>query len=257
MKPFLFEVCAESVEAAQAAESGGADRIELCSELPIGGLTPEIAVTAAAIRAISIPVHVLIRPRGGDFVYSGEEFSLLKKQIEQVKQAGAAGVAVGVLLPRGRVDVKRTREIVDLCRPMNVIFNRAFDKASNLSEALEAVIETGADSLLTSGGEADVLAGVESIARLNRQAGNRLQIMAGGGLQLANLVEVVRRTGVRHLHGSLNRRGSANGKTNRDSASSNHSVAHALAVLECDVRESVRLLQREFNTREPLRRVVS
>ena len=143
MKPFLFEVCAESVEAAQAAESGGADRIELCSQLTIGGITPEIALTAAAIRAISIPVNVLIRPRGGDFEYSSEEFSLLKRQIEQAKQAGAAGVAVGVLLPHGHVDVKRTRELVTFAHPMRVIFNRAFDTTSDLSEALERSLKRG------------------------------------------------------------------------------------------------------------------
>jgi copper homeostasis protein len=163
MKPFLFEVCAESVEAAHAAESGGADRIELCSQLPIGGVTPEIDLTTAVIRAVSIPVNVLIRPRGGDFVYSAEEFRVLKRQIEQAKRAGAAGVAVGVLLSHGQVDVKRTRELVNLSRPMNVIFNRAFDKASDLSEALEAVIETGVECLLTSGGATDVLAGAESL----------------------------------------------------------------------------------------------
>jgi copper homeostasis protein CutC len=152
MKTFLFEVCAESAEAARAAESGGADRIELCSQLPIGGVTPEIELTTATIRAVSIPVHVLIRPRGGDFAYTAEEFALVKKQMEQAKQAGAAGVAVGVLLPDGRVDVERTRELVSLGRPMSVTFHRAFDTAFDLSEALEAVIETGADCLLTSGG---------------------------------------------------------------------------------------------------------
>jgi len=118
MKAFLFEVCAESVETAQAAELGGADRIELCSKLPIGGVTPEIELTRAAIRALSIPVHVLIRPRGGDFAFSTDEFDLMRRQIEQAKEAGAAGVVVGVLRPDGSVDVERTRELVKLGRPM-------------------------------------------------------------------------------------------------------------------------------------------
>jgi len=257
MKTFLFEVCAESVEAAQAAESGGADRIELCSQLPIGGVTPEIDLTAAAIRTVSIPVHVLIRPRSGDFVYSTEEFGLLKRQIEQAKQAGAAGVAVGVLLSHGRVDVERTRELVTLGHPMSVTFNRAFDEASDLSEALEAVIATGADCLLTSGGAPDVLAGAESIARLCRQAGNRIDIMAGGGLQLANLVEIVRRTGVSHVHGSLTRRRSESVHAIHRSASNGHSAAIAPAVLERDVRESVRLLRRELKTRKSRVRIES
>jgi copper homeostasis protein len=241
MKTFLFEVCAEGVEAAQAAESGGADRIELCSQLPTGGITPEIELTRAAIRAVSIPVHVLIRPRSGDFCYSKEEFALVKRQIEEARQAGAAGVAVGVLLPDGRVDVERTRELVSLGRPMSVTFHRAFDTASDLSEALEAVIETGADCLLTSGGAADVMAGAESIARLRTQAGDRLAIMAGGGLRLSNLVEVVRRTGAHYLHGSMTRW--------RDAAADG-ATSIAMSGLEADVRESVRLLRDEFTTPE-------
>jgi copper homeostasis protein len=239
MKTFLFEVCAESVEAAQAAESGGADRIELCSQLPIGGVTPEIDLTAAVVRAVSIPVHVLIRPRGGDFVYTADEFSLVKQQIDEAKQAGAAGVAVGVLLADGRVDVKRTRELVSLGRPLSVTFHRAFDEATDLSEALEGVIEAGADCLLTSGGAVDVLAGAETIAQLRVQAGDRLAIMAGGGLRLNNLVEVVRLTGASYLHGSMTRWRDFGGAT-----------SIAMSGLEANVRESVRLLRDEFTTRE-------
>jgi copper homeostasis protein len=255
MKTFLFEVCAESVEAAQAAKAGGADRIELCSQLPIGGVTPEIELTTAAIRAVSIPVHVLIRPRGGDFVFDADEFDLMRQQIKQAKQAGAAGVAVGILLPDGRVDVERTRELVKMGRPMSVTFHRAFDETSNLSESLEAVIETGADCLLTSGGAQDVLAGAESIAQLRRQAGERLAIMAGGGLRLSNLSEVVRRTGVSHLHGSLTRPREIHSTTganeaNRSNGASHHNAVSGSAMLEADVRESVRLLKEEFTTRE-------
>jgi copper homeostasis protein len=255
MKTFVFEVCAESVEAAQAAESGGADRIELCSQLPIGGITPEIELTRAAVRALSIPVHVLIRPRGGDFVFTVDEFDQMRRQIELAKEAGAAGVAVGVLLPDGRVDVKRTRELVELGRPLNVTFHRAFDETPNLTESLEAVIETGADCLLTSGGAADVLAGAESIAELRRQAGERLAVMAGGGLRLDNLVEVVRRTGVSHVHGSLTRWRETQGTTNRSEGNGHilttgHSAVSGSAMLEADVRESVRLLRGEFTARE-------
>jgi copper homeostasis protein len=255
MKTFLFEVCAESVEAAQAAEAGGADRIELCSQLPIGGVTPEIELTAAAIRAVSIPIHVLIRPRGGDFAFSAAEFDLMRRQIELAKQAGAAGVAVGVLLRDGRVDIERTRELVKLGRPMSVTFHRAFDEATDLAESLDAVIETGADCLLTSGGAQDVLAGAESIGQLRRQAGERLAVMAGGGLRLNNLLEVVRRTGVSHLHGSLTRPRlmhstmEAN-EANGNNATGRHIAVSGSAMLEADVRESVRLLKDEFTTRE-------
>jgi len=138
---------------------------------------------------------------------------------------------------------------------MSVTFHRAFDETANLSDALEAVIQTGADCLLTSGGAPDVLAGADSIARLLRQAAGRLQIMAGGGLRLANLEEVVRRTGVSYLHGSLTRRSatsmkSENGESNGNRAGNGHPAPDTQAILEADVRESVRLLGQEVAARE-------
>ena len=232
-KPFLFELCADSLEAAKTAQAGEADRLELCEELAISGVTPSSSLLAATLEAVSIPVHVLIRPRGGDFVYSDAEFSLMRSQIEDAKAAGAAGVAVGVLLPNGVVDVERTRELVQLARPLNVTFHRAFDETANLEEALEDVIQTGADCLLTSGGAPNVLEGAEQIGRLQAQAGDRLELMAGGGLKLNNLSEVVRRSRVTCLHGSLSRtRSSTNGKAGK-------------SVFEEDVREAIRLLQLE------------
>jgi copper homeostasis protein len=242
MKTFLFELCSESLEAAQAAESGGADRVELCSQLAIGGVTPPLALTAATVRALSIPVHVLIRPRGGDFAFTATEFSAMMWQLEQVKDAGAAGVAVGVLLSDGRVDGQRSRELVELARPMAVTFHRAFDETPDLSEALETVIDTGADCLLTSGGAPDVLTGADSIAQLVRMARQRIQIMAGGGLRLANLVEVLHRSGVSCLHGSLTRKSDFNGS--------------AWDRLETDVRECVRLMRSEFEEVETATRAV-
>jgi copper homeostasis protein len=265
MKNFLFELCAENVEAAQAAEAGGADRIELCSQLSIGGVTPGADLIAAAVEALSIPVHILIRPRGGDFVFSAAEFAQMCHQIEQAQRVGSAGVAVGVLFPGGRIDVERSRELVRLARPMNVTFHRAFDETADLSQALEDVIQTGADCLLTSGGATDVLTGAESIARLHRQARERLDIMAGGGLKLANLAEVVRRTGVSYLHGSLTRgnetrRNETRGnglhmpakreEANGAPATNGHLAVSRQAMLEADVRESIRLLRAEIEARE-------
>ena len=234
MTTLLFELCAESVEAASAAQAGGADRIELCSELARGGLTPDPVLLAASIAAISIPVYVLIRPRSGDFVFSPEEFALMQQQVEQAKSAGASGVAVGVLLAGGRVDVERTGALIELARPMKATFHRAFDETPDLCEALEDVIETGADHLLTSGGAAEVLRGADCIGSLVRLAAGRLHVIAGGGLRLATLAEVVRRSGNFSLHGSLIRR---NGHT---------APQVAQARLEADVREAVRLLRREY-----------
>lgn len=232
MKTFLFELCAESIEAALAGESGGADRVELCSELAIGGVTPALELTAATVSALSIPVHVLIRPRGGDFAFTGAEFAAMKRQVEEAQEAGAAGVALGVLLADGRVDVERSRALVDLARPMAVTFHRAFDETPDQAEALEAVIETGADCLLTSGGAADVLSGADAIGRLSKQAGDRIRIMAGGGLRLENLVEVMRRSGVSAVHGSLTRK-----------AAESVSVAEAV---KADVGEALRLMRDAF-----------
>jgi copper homeostasis protein len=233
-----IEICVETFEAALAAERGGASRIELCARLDLNGLTPEEDLTAAVVRVLSIPVRVLIRPHDRGFVYTPDEFREMRQQVQRVKEAGAAGVVLGVLLADGRVDVGRSRELVELARPMKVTFHRAFDKTPDLTEALEAVIATGADCLLTSGGAAEVLSGAEAIARLRSQAGTRIQPMAGGGLRLPNLVEVLRRTGVNWLHGSLSRREGAGA-----------SAADKAERLEADVREAVRLMQGELRRR--------
>jgi len=203
MKTFFFELCAETLEAAKAGSEGGADRIELCSHLELGGLTPSPALLNATMQAVSVPVFVLIRPRSGNFVYSDAEFTLMGAQIEEARRAGAVGVVIGVLLPNGHIDIERSRRLVKLARPMQVTFHRAFDETPDLFEALEDVVATGADCLLTSGGKAAVLHGADVIARLARQAGDRIEIMAGGGLRLKSLAEVARRSGVTSLHGSL------------------------------------------------------
>lgn len=227
MMAMLFELCAENLESALAAEQGGADRIELCAGLSRGGITPPQDVMAEIVRALDIPVHVLIRPRAGDFAFSSREFDTMRRQIDAVKRAGASGIATGVLLSDGRVDIERTRALIEQARPMDVTFHRAFDETVDLAQALEDVIEAGADSLLTSGGAADVLSGAATIRALAEQAGGRIPLIAGGGLRLDTLAEVVRISGVLCIHGSLSRR-------NGDGASS---------ALVADVKEAVRLLR--------------
>ena len=178
----LFELCAENLESALAAEEGGADRIELCADLALAGITPPAEMMAEALRILEIPIHVLIRPRAGDFVFSSKEFDCMRRQIEAAKRAGATGIATGILLSSGRVDTERTRALIDLARPMDVTFHRAFDETADLTQALEDVIETGADSLLTSGGAEDVLSGAGTIRELAEQAAGRIPLIAGGGL---------------------------------------------------------------------------
>jgi copper homeostasis protein len=239
MMAFLFELCAETLQTAQAAELGGADRIELCERLDIGGVTPGEKLISDTIQALSIPVHVLIRPRGGDFIYSGTEFEQMKEQVQWVKQAGAAGVALGVLLADGRVDVDRSRELVKLARPMKVTFHRAFDRTPDMATALEAVIATGADCQLTSGGAPDVLSGAKQLKILVKQAGDRIQIMAGGGLRLASIVEVLEQTGLHCLHGSLTRRAG-------DGIPESETAEGQAEILQADVRTAVRLMRGHF-----------
>jgi copper homeostasis protein len=243
---YLFELCADSLEAARAAQAGGADRMELCEDLTISGVTPSPALLRSVLAAVSIPVHVLIRPRGGDFVYSAAEMDQMRLQIDQAKAAGASGVAIGILSPDSRVDTARTKELTELARPMHVTFHRAFDETGapaskfgyGIEEALEDVIATGADTLLTSGRSPNVLLGAEQIGRLRALAGDRLEVMAGGGLKLANLAEVVRRSGVTCLHGSLSRmRGSPGGPQ--------VNLQEVEVGLEQDLREAIRILQQE------------
>jgi copper homeostasis protein len=234
MTSLFFELCAESVQAACAAESGGADRIELCSGLSEGGTTPTAELMTASVSAVSIPIYVLIRPRAGDFVFTSREFDLMHRQIDEARAAGARGVALGLLLADGRVDVKRTRDLVEYARPFETTFHRAFDETPDLTVALEQVIETGATGLLTSGGASEVLQGADRIGRLQEQADGRIHVIAGGGLRLASLVEVVRRSGVFSLHGSLT----------SSTASNGHGVN--MAQLDANIREAVRLLRSEY-----------
>ena len=138
-----FELCAERLESAQAAEAGGADRIELCADLSIGGLTPPFDLVRATVKSVSIPVHVLIRTRGGDFTPTEAEFEQMRRQVEMAKQASAAGVVLGILHADRRVDAERTSALVEEAYPMSATFHRAFDESPDLGASLEAVIQTG------------------------------------------------------------------------------------------------------------------
>lgn len=202
-EPVVLEICADSVESALAAEGGGAHRIELCSNLLEGGVTPSSGLISTVRDRISIELCVMIRPRGGDFCYSADEFEAMEKDVLAAKQLGADAIVFGVLDEDGRIDVPRTRHLVDLARPLKVTFHRAFDMATDLREALEDVIVAGVDRVLSSGGEQTAEAGIATLTKLINAANNRITIIAGAGITKINVRNIIAKTGVREIHASV------------------------------------------------------
>jgi len=200
----LLEIVAYSLASARAAVAGGADRIELCDNAAEGGTTPSLGTLEAA-KALGRPLHAMIRPRGGDFLYDADEVRVMERDIDLAVAAGADGLVLGVLTADAEVDVRLCRRLVDRARGLPVTFHRAFDWAADPFRSLEAVVEAGCRRLLTSGRAPDALAGAALIAELVRRAPEQLVVMAGAGVGESNAAEIVRLTGVRELHGSFGR----------------------------------------------------
>jgi copper homeostasis protein len=211
---FLLEISVETVEAAAAAERGGADRIELCSDLRVGGLSPSVDLMGAVREAVRLPIFAMIRPRGGDFVYSEAEFIAMRRDIEAARQQHMDGVVLGILEKDRRVDVARTQKLVDLARPLPVTFHRAFDETSDLSEALEDVIRTGSNRILTAGGAGIASENLLMLSKLVAAARERVVIVPGSGINASNIAVIVQKTRACEFHSGLGTRipyGSDNG----------------------------------------------
>jgi copper homeostasis protein len=208
----IIEIAVFSLEAAIAAYNAGAHRIELCSAPAEGGLTPSAATMRLARKYVKIPIHVMIRPREGDFCYSEKEFESMLLDVAAAKMVEIEGVVAGILNPDGTVDEERMAILVDAAAPMNVTFHRAFDMVKDQDEALEAIIYAGCERILTSGGQQTAPQGIEKLAYLVKKAGDRISIMPGSGVNLNNIKHLVESTGAKEMH--LSARSFVPGKMN-------------------------------------------
>lgn len=196
----ILEVVVYNIESALNAQKGGADRVELCANPGEGGTTPSYGTMEVVRQALSVDVYAMIRPRGGDFVYSSEEYFAMRRDIEMCKRASMDGVVFGVLKPDGTLDKNKCKKLIELARPMKVTCHRAFDMTHDLMETLEDCIEVGFDRILTSGGQAQAALGTEMIAKLIQQANGRIAIMPGSGVNENNVAEIIKKTGAQEIH---------------------------------------------------------
>ncbi len=196
----VIEVCATSIMSAIAADKGGAGRIELCDNIHEGGTTPSYGSIKMATEITNLDVCILLRPRGGDFLYTDIEFEVMKQDIRIAKELGAVGIVTGILNSKGSVDLKRMQELIDLARPMQVVFHRAFDLCSDPIFVLNQLMDLGIDRLLTSGQQNKVMDGASLIRELVNISEGRIDIMPGSGINTSNFIELVEKTGARNFH---------------------------------------------------------
>ena len=196
----LLEVCVNSAMSAVEAQKGGADRVELCENLHDGGTTPSAGTIVTARRQLQIGLFVMVRPRGGDFLYSPKEFSIMEEDVRMARSSGADGVVFGILTADGRIDNLRMKRLVDLARPMGVTCHRAFDMTRDPLEAMETLITLGVDRILTSGQQPTAPQGADLIRQLVKQSHGRIIIMPGSGVKEHNIVDLIKKTGATEAH---------------------------------------------------------
>ena len=200
----ILEICANSYESAINAQKAGADRIELCSELSVGGITPSYALLKKVSEEITIPINILIRPRSGNFCYSDSECELMKQNIKLCKEFGFNGIVSGILNADKSIDVERTKELIELSKPLSFTFHRAFDSVPNSKKALQNLIDLGVKTILTSGQESKAIEGIELLKELNDIAKGKLTILAGGGINPKN-AKLFKEVGLKEIHASASK----------------------------------------------------
>lgn len=200
MPKILLEVCVGTLADAQAAQAAGADRLELCGALELGGLTPSMGLVEQVLGEVDLPSMVMLRPRAGGFCYSQQEFDCLQLDAERALAAGAAGIVFGLLSPDARVDQSRVRRLVSIAAEQQTVFHRAFDFVADKPAALEQLIDLGVTRVLTSGGPPTAVAGAESLRQLIVAANGRIEILPAGGIQAADLAHLAAETGCQQVH---------------------------------------------------------
>ena len=196
----LSEICVESLDGALAAQNAGAHRIELCSSLSEGGLTPSAGLLYQVRKNIQLPIHVMIRPRRGDFCYSSLEIDTMIADITHAKQQGADGIVFGLLNTNGTINIDQTKKLIEHAHPLPITFHRAFDLTRDPFEALETLITLGINRILTSGCTPTVEQGIETIQKLITEAQNRITIMPGGGITEQNVKTIIQKTNAKEIH---------------------------------------------------------
>ncbi|CAM1363013.1 copper homeostasis protein CutC [Tenacibaculum xiamenense] len=200
----LLEICANSYQSAINAQNAGANRIELCSELSLGGITPSYGLIKQVIENISIPVFILIRPRSGNFIYTDTEFEIIKKDIEFCKKVGCSGIVTGVLSENGNIDIKRTKALFELAKPLDFTFHRAFDCVANPEDSIKALKEIGVKRILSSGLKPTAIEGIELLIKLKEIGGKNLNIMPGSGVNHSN-ISIFKKKGFTEIHTSASK----------------------------------------------------
>ena len=243
MRKYQFEICTNSVESCLAAQEGGADRVELCAGIPEGGTTPSYGEIAIAREVLThTRLHVIIRPRGGDFLYSDIEIRTMLKDIEIARKLGADGVVFGCLTAEGEVDLPAMQKLMKAVQGLSVTFHRAFDVCRNPQRALEQIIELGCNRILTSGQQATTELGIPLLKTLQTQASGRIILLAGCGVNEKNIVRIASETGIQEFHFS------ARESIKSDMKYKNESVSMGGTVHIDEYERNVTTAQRVINT---------